>query len=49
VKDDRPRLAEAGIDKNLAKRARKFSAMSEEDFEAQVGGMSSEPWPGTTS
>jgi hypothetical protein len=31
VKDDRPTLAEAGIDKNLAQRARKLAAMSEEE------------------
>ena len=31
-KDDRPTLAEAGIDKNLAKRARAAAAMSEPEF-----------------
>jgi phage N-6-adenine-methyltransferase len=34
--DDRPTLAEAGIDKHLADRARKAAAMSEPDFEAKV-------------
>jgi hypothetical protein len=34
--DDRPTLAEAGIDKNLAHRARQAAAMSEQEFEAAV-------------
>jgi hypothetical protein len=35
-KDDRPTLAEAGIDKNLAHRARTAAAMSEPEFKAAV-------------
>jgi N6-adenosine-specific RNA methylase IME4 len=35
-KDMRPTLAEAGIDKNLAKRARQLAALSEEEFETLV-------------
>ncbi len=34
--DIRPTLAEAGIDKNLADRARKYAAVPEEQFEAVV-------------
>lgn len=34
--DDRPTLAEAGIDKNLAKRARRAAEKSPEEFEADV-------------
>lgn len=35
-KDDRPTLVEAGIDKNLAKRARKAARMTEKEFDADV-------------
>jgi phage N-6-adenine-methyltransferase len=37
VKDDRPTLADAGIDKHLADRARKMAAVPEEKFEAALG------------
>jgi phage N-6-adenine-methyltransferase len=36
VKDDKPTLAEAGIDKHLAHRARKLAAMPLQKFEARV-------------
>jgi hypothetical protein len=35
---DKPSLAEAGIDKNLADRARKMAAVPSEEFEAEVSG-----------
>jgi hypothetical protein len=35
-KDDRPTLTGAGIDKNLAKRARTLGELSDEEFEAAV-------------
>jgi N6-adenosine-specific RNA methylase IME4 len=35
--DDKPTLASQGIDKNLATAARKFGALSDEDFEHAVG------------
>jgi hypothetical protein len=37
AKDDRPTLAEAGIDKNLAISARKLAAVPKEKFESMVG------------
>lgn len=37
VKDDRPTLAEAGIDKKLSARAQKMAAVPEQQFEAMVG------------
>lgn len=37
-RDERPTLAEAGIDKNLADRARKLAAIPEEKFEGMVSG-----------
>ena len=36
VKDDRPTLAEVGIDKNLADRARKLAALSKSDFDTVI-------------
>lgn len=37
LKDDRPTLAEAGIDKHLADRARKLAAIPERKFNAMLG------------
>jgi DNA N-6-adenine-methyltransferase (Dam). len=37
VKDDKPTLAEAGIDKHLADRARKLAAIPDKHFEGFVG------------
>lgn len=37
AEDSRPTLAQAGIDKNLADRARKMAAVPEEKFEAALG------------
>ncbi len=36
VRDDRPTLAEAGIDKHLADRARKYAAIPEDEFESRI-------------
>jgi len=36
LKDDRPTLAEAGIDKRLADRARKYAAIPEAEFEREL-------------
>jgi hypothetical protein len=38
-KDERPTLAEAGIDKNLAKRARKAAALSETEAEEEAAAL----------
>jgi hypothetical protein len=40
----KPTLAEAGIDKNLAHRARGLAAMSEKEFKEQVAGISAAMW-----
>lgn len=37
VKDERPTLADAGIDKKLSSRAQKLAAVPEEKFKADIG------------